>query len=568
MGIAQLSVDDQNLDNGSWRRIVHFPSIVRSDDGSIEKMAVEFIVMGDTADEVDTRVQSTIEDFTIRNPRAKLWFDDDKATPTYDWFPGDGTHIEMMSIVSVVPEEARTQKAAQFVLVVTSSTEVPESTGGVVSDLGDKPEGLSGSIEVVKTFFDSERYTLAASGRFVSTLNESAEGPYAIESVSDTGGKATFNLESPSVITADIDNGMFVDISSPSEYEGRHFVTAFANGNASVVTDTSFGSSEADVGATLLLGTTDTAEDNFQSAKSQILENLLETGSNGTPNSESPHMVKSSEIVSFSSEKKNALEFVLGSSPSALVSGQGSERGLVYNIRFEEHDMWNAGLVQPTVGMVAEGKCSITEDARESGNLRALWKSIEETVISQMEAINGEEFGGGLRHVKSAYFVDYATNDIRFNIGCTGRYNGTLSYSASHAFAEQKQRTAWLDTDGFDHLQEPKGPNRKMAMITVSWVGDEGGAPPTPTPPSESGFTYVFDSSNVVREEQLESESGSRYMRVEMEFQFQRFRLRGGGSGDSIGDALFGALADAEGGRSWSGGWTGAAQGGTHTGQF
>lgn len=537
MGDVQAKINGVSLDNGSWRTIVDWPAIIRSDDGRQEKFAVDFLIEADTAAEMDSRWESTYDDFTTKNPRLQVWLDDSKATPTIDWYVGDNTHLSMVSIVSMRPEANRTQKKILMTLVVSADCEPPQTLGGPVSELGADIQGLATTLEVAKHYMGSERYMLTASGVFVSTLNESAEGPYDLASVANNSGKARFSLEAPDVIVASFDEGMFIDVSSPSAYEGRHFITAISGGGATIDTDTDYVSVEGDVGATVLVGTTTTAEDNFQNGKSQILVNLLETGTNGQPNATAPHMTKIAETISFTSEQKDALEFVLGSAPesellAATSGGNYVQRGLQYNVVFAQPPGWDSKLVAPIQMITIEGKVGVQKDAvTDTFDLTFWWNQMEAEIIAAVEAISNQRFGGSLRHRGTRVYIDYTTLDIQFTIECIGAYNGTVSYSARESFSEKQLRTVWSDTDGYDHIQEPKGATRKMATVTVDWIGDAGNFPPTPKPPKESGFLYLYSSSEIGKQERLEDEDGNLYDSVSMSFHFERFRPKEGGPG-------------------------------------
>lgn len=537
MGDVQVEINGTQLDNGTWRTIVDWPAVIRSDDGKMEKFAVDFIIEADTAAEMDTRFEQTYADLTTKNPRLKVWLDDSKATPTLDWYVGDGTHLSMVSITSMRPESPRTQKKILFTLVVSCDCEPPQTLGGPASELGSSIQGLATTLEVVKHLFPDERYILTAAGVFVSTLNESAEGPYDLASVANNSGKARFSLEAPDVIVASFDEGMFIDVSSPSAYEGRHFITAISGGGATIDTSTDYVAVEGDVGATVLVGTTTTAEDNFQNGKSQILVNLLETGTNGRPNATAPHMTKVAETISFTSEQKDALEFVLGSAPESELldvtsGGNYVQRGLQYNVRFEQPAGWDSKLVAPIQNIMIDGRVSVQKDAvTDTFDLTFWWNQMEAEIIAAVEAVSNQRFGGSLRHRSTNVHLDYTTQEAQFSIMCIGAYNGTLSYSATESFSESRLRTAWADSDGYDHIQEPKGATRKMATVSVDWVGDAGSLPPVPKAPSESGFIYLFDSSEIGKQSQLEDEDGNVYDAVSMKYHFQRFKLKQGGGG-------------------------------------
>jgi hypothetical protein len=294
------------------------------------------------------------------------------------------------------------------------------------------------------------------------------------------------------------------------------------------------------------VGTTTTAEDNFASGKSQILVNLLETGASGQPGATAPHMALVKHTVSFTSERKDALEFVLVSAPQPIVtsvaaSGGGLvERGLNYAVKYLPSADWNAGFVSAPVQMMVTGRVSILDSALTEKPLDQWWDEIELQIRGEIDTVSRARLGGSTRHQNTNVTVDHVTNEVVFDMSLVGNYNGTLAYSRSETTNDQKQRSGWELVEGGDYIQESKSAPRRMKTITISWVGDMGGEPGDPSPPTESGYTYLFDSSSVVEQEELTDEGGNQYSRVSKEFHFTRWKLdqaSGGGGGSSGGSS-------------------------------
>lgn len=531
MGSVRVMVNDTELVVSGQREIVGPPAILSDDAGKVRTFAIEFIVQGDTAAEVDSRFSDAFDDLATRNGRLRCWLDDDKALPTIDWWIGDGIHLETMSTVSMLPEESQTQRKLHCVLTFSALTELNQTPlagpGG-----GAALTGQASRIEIAKSYLDSERYTLSCQGAFKSTLNAAAEGPYNLVSVSSNGGKARFTLQSPDAISAAFAEGMFIDVSSPSAYEGRHFITALSTGNTVIDTETAYDSAEGDVNATLLLGTTTTAEANFAAAKSTILVNLLETGTDGQPASTAPFMVKLSETIGISSEDSDILEFVLTSGPQSMKttvarqSGALVERGLSYVVRFMAPDSWDSKFVTPAVGVAIEGKVAIDQVARTEQELHVWWDLMRPQIVAEVAQKAVARHGGTFLVRSHEVGIDYTTNDVTFSIYGLTNYNGTIAYSSTATYSDVKRRTEWEDTDGYEHAQETKGPPKRTCVMMVDWLGDQGASPPIPKPPAEGGFVWDFDSKTVTEHKQLEDEAGNYFDNIKYQVQYSRRRPR------------------------------------------
>lgn len=555
MSDPQVKIDDVSLDNGSWRRIVGNPAVLSDGAGLVREFAIEFLIMGDTAAELDSRLEDTWNDFSQLNPRMRMWFDSSKVLPSFDWHTGDGIHVDMVSTVTMMPEESQTQKKLHCRLVVTATTQLPLSSS-TPNATGQEIEGLVSKLAVAKLYMESERYTISAQGTFASTLNESAEGPYDLASVANNSGKARFTLESPDVVVATFDQGMFIDVSSPSAYEGRHFITAISGGGAILDTSTDYVSAEGDVNASVLLGTTDTAEDNFQAGRSLILENILGTGDDGSPNATAPHFTKLGETITYSSERKDTLDFVLTAGPASMTtgitaqSGNNVDRGLSFAVTFVPPEMWDIRHATPVWLVQAEGKLAIAEEARTEDEIYSWWEQIKPTVIAQIEAVVAGRVMAGLREKQTTIAIDYTTNDITFNIGFFGNFTGTIAFSLTESVTDKQPRTIWRDTEGNNPTQSPKGPMDRTKTIRVTWLGESGAEPAIPNPPVESGFKYLFDSSQTVTQDSLTNpDTGFTYKSITRDYVFLRIKpvQAGGGAGAAGGPPTSGGRIHGDG---------------------
>lgn len=550
MGAVKVLIDDTDLDNGTTRRIVGHPFILSDATGKMHEFQCEFLVTGSTAAAFNTLFDDSFNDLELINPRLRYWQDSSTTLPTFDWNVGDGKHTDLVSSVQVLADESRTQKKLHCLLRVVAMKQL-DLSGSTPPATDTALEGLASKIEISKIYMDSERYTLSAAGAFKSTLNPSVEGPYNLASVSSSSGKARFTLQSPDVITEayDAEAGQFIDVSSPSAYEGRHFIRGISGGGSIVDTTTAIASAEGDVNATILYGDTNSAEANFTGAKNLILTNLLETGANGSPNSNAPHMGKLNETIAYSSEKKDLLDFLLVSGPAPIRTttadddGDAAERGLMFSVKYLPPEIWNQGHAPMVWRVVITGKCAISQKARDDNDdLDSWFQLIKRSILLEVEPTVIGKLGGQFRERLTEYDIDYGTNDVSFIIIGDGNYGGTLSYSKSTTLNTQQLRTSWRNTDGTHAVQEPAGPTERTALVRITWLGESGSEPGTPQAPTESGFTYLYDSSTTVDEDELVDPEGVSFKTKTIDYVFNRYKLEGGGSSGGGSGATGGAF--------------------------
>lgn len=536
MADPQVKVDNLTLDNGTWRHIIGNPAVLADPSGRVREFHVEFLIEGDTSTERRTRFDSTFEDFYLLNPRLRVWFDASEALPTLDWYVGDGKVFECVTAVTMLPEESQTQGKLHCLFSFVASTQPDFSEIVPTADGIEELAGLKSNIEVSKLFMESEKYTLSAKGVFVATQNDAVEGPYSILSVTNNGGFARITLKTPDAITETFATGQYIDIDSTSAYEGRHFISALSTGNTIIDTTTEFVSLEGDIGATLTFGNTTSAEANFAAAKNTILTTILETGTGGGPNSAWPHMTKLGETLVFASDKKDQLEFVLVAGPQALRaallddSGNLVERGLSYNVRYVPAENQDTSFAPLLWDVIIDGKCAITDPDRDK-SLEEWYDIIKNAVVGEVSSVVNARLGGNLRVRQAQFGADYTTNDITFQIACFGNYNGTIAFNRQESFSTKQPRTIWRNTDGANPTQSPKGPPDKVATIKIDWIGEQGGGPGEPPPPTESGFQYLFDTQNVSFQRDLTDADGNRYEMKTVEFRYIRVKPVSGGGG-------------------------------------
>lgn len=532
MSIPQIQIDDTLLDNGSWRKVIGKPVVLTDDTGVVHTIALEFLISATTSTEMDSRWRSTWSAFTLQSPRCKLWFDDDESNPTEDWFIGDTKHVEIVSAVSRMPDQPETSLKLHCVLTVTGITQIPLSTSSANDD---SIQGLTSELKIAKSYMNNERFTISAEGSFTSTIDEDAYGPFVLSSVTDSGsGRARFTMSGSPTLPTFVP-GMLIDVTGTTNYNGIHQVTAISDASDYIDTRTAYGSDETGLSGTVAIDDYVSAETNFENGINAILA-VMGVAAGGAPDTTN-ELALISRQVTYESDRLDSLSFLLSAAPEALVTSivdsaaARVQRGLQYVVAVNEPDMWDDSLVSSPIDVQIQGNVTIHKDAIDEQSLKAWWGQFRAAIREQVAT---DLASGELRERHADYTLDYVTHEVGFNIVCTGNYNGTLAYSKRTSYGEEVRYSAWQDTDGFDHIQVPKGAPVKIATQQISWLGE--GALPEPAPPqAEPGFTYFGPiAKTLVSSEPMVTQAGDRYTQEEWEYRYLRLKLRQVGSPPAI----------------------------------
>lgn len=538
MGEPQIKIDENALDNGSWRKVIGKLAMTTDDSGKVRTVGLEFLIEASTAAEINSRFTETYEAFCLKNPRIRAWYDDGAALPAIDWFPGiagdDGLPGETVCVITQMPERSETTRKLHCVLIATCLFESAVSPSGHTGTALGNKQGLLTEVELVKEWFDGRRYTLSAHGTFGASYDDDALGPFTLTGVTNNGGKARFAFSSATLPA--LAEGMRLEVGSGSTYQGSHIITAINDTTDVIDTLTTYEVTESSLTVACTIGTVTSGEANYQAARSSILTELLETGTNGVPASASPHMALLSEKLAYNSERQDVVEFNLVSGPQSLASGVTTggapvERGLSYAIKFNQPELWDDEHAPAITEVLVAGKFALTEDARTADSLYSWWSKrggMRDAILSQLNADTALLGSGILLLRQDEVDIDYTTNDVRFGLAMVGNYTGTLAYGKHITYSSKKAYTIFEDTDGYDHVQYTKSPPRKMASVTVTWTGD-GAAPGQPSPPSEAGYQWLYDSDTLLLDENLVGPSGRDFRKVVREWNFIRVRQRDGG---------------------------------------
>src|SRR5690606_36059855 len=142
--------------------------------------------------------------------------------------------------------------------------------------------GQLGDIVCTKVYDAGRIVAITANGQFTSTFDEADVTGLTISSVSNSGGKAVFNVASgaPTYVA-----GMKLKVNGTTNYDAPnewHKITGIT-GNA-ITTDTTYIANDT---GTAQVGTPSTGLANFVAQRSTILSGCLLTDSDGTRNSSS-----------------------------------------------------------------------------------------------------------------------------------------------------------------------------------------------------------------------------------------------------------------------------------------
>lgn len=544
MSKPQVEVEGTLLDNGSWRKLIGGIAFVSDDAGSVETLAVEFIIEADTAAQFDARWQETRDAFRLLNPRVKAWVDSSETLPTEDWYIQDGRHLEIHSTITELTERSQTQRKKHCMLTVAAVSQKDFAAGSATSSTSPANlPGLATDLEISRVYMNSERFTIAVSGVFKETVQEASSGPFVVSSVTSQSGKARFTCSgSPSLPT--FEAGMAIVVTGTTSYNGVHIVTAVDDSADTIDTKTLWQSDETGLTASVTFNTVTTAEENYESARSTILTDILGVASDGAPNATS-EMVLVAETRALDSQRNGLMEFTLAAGPQGFVSsvtdtaGDRIERGLNFQMQVTKPGTWDESWTSAPLDVAVSGTISVRDTAEDEKELYAWWTdnflpAIKQEIEARLGVsgdlvVKGEDIG-----------IDYVTKELGFNLMVVAGYNGTLIYSRKEQKASELQYNIFEDTEGYDHVQRSAGFPRKSVTVVIEWTG-EGDPDLTPSPPSEAGFSFF----GPVRIGESESEpltlpDGKIVRTRHKEYTYVRIRTKASG-GSASGPASGGA---------------------------
>lgn len=515
----QLKVDEVQLDNGTWRRLVDQFDI-RSMPGNGQKTVVcKFIITGDTPTELNTRWKQTRDDFIKTNPRVLVWADSSTTTPTEDisWFDGRHTSIE----TRVSWDYGHTQTGLSIVclfICLAQEAQPPSSDNSRTNQF----RGQHGEIVISAAYSAGLISSRVVECQFVSTFQEGFAGPFTLTTVENDGsGKARFVFSGgPNLPTFKI--GQKITITGTTNYNGTHEVSAINNTTDKITTTLPFGIAESGLSGTGTLGQPTTGLENYIDAREDILSDylLVETdgGWNGTEG-----LALTGETIKQDPDGQ-VVNVTLASSYmvidlTAIPSVRAFEMA-VSRITPEKYDP--VGGNEPTT-YAAKGHFIVDKDALGSTAMAGLYALVDASIKSEVE----RQLGETVKYVSKKYTssADFMAVDFELTFLASDvdvfRFNITIQEDEVFNFASH------IDADGYDLVQLPPGGAAKTCIVTVERTGyGRIDLSTFLTPPLPGGGTYQMISRTKTYDSQKLTPSGDVIVDEAWSASYRLFRLR------------------------------------------
>lgn len=452
MGTMQIYVDGTALDNGSGRRIFgQFRVSEVLGSGIVISCAV--FLQAATADAFQELWATTKASFQKKDARVVVTLDTAADTPLEDISPLDGKHQDVLC--NIVFAEAKEHTATSAWLEFTCAATTSEAD----------PNGQVGDIICTKIFDAGRIVAITANGVFASTFDDDAVTGLTISSVSNSGGKAVFNVAAgaPTFVS-----GMKLKVNGTTNYDAPyewHTITGIT-GNA-ITTDTTYIATDT---GTAQVGTPSTGLANYLAQRGTILSSCLLTDSDGTRNSSSElALTHESRTVNDDDE---SCTFSLGSSWMEFeidTSGAGNS-ARTFDLQLDTtqpNDWQDIGGTRP---MLINVKGSVTFDKDTLGRTikDADWLVIESKVQTAVKNKSGQQDAKRLALTVS---TSAQTNTITFNATYLARNLDHFSYSQVVTESEQLVLHKYRDGDGKHTVQKAPGDTELVQSITVNRSG-------------------------------------------------------------------------------------------------
>lgn len=490
----QVTVDGNNLDNGTWRRLVGSYGDDTGVDGR-RVVVVDFIIQADTAAELSTRYKSTRDDFIKVNPRAVLTLDDTGGVDDIDVSPSDGFHTQVATAVGLAPGHEQTGHSRVCRLYIVADTSPPNAggAGGAAASGVSTYDGLQGTLRRTITYNTGRVQSRAVLATFVSTFAYATATTYTIASVANSGGKAVFTFaEAPVAFSA----GMRLKVlTSSGAYLGVHVVTAVNVGAKTVTTDTTY---SASVTGTAQLGTVTTGLANYTAAKTSILEDHLLCDSDGGRDSTSG-MVLTVDKEEDLTEDGNEVTILLQSEyQEEDLASLTSNRGLVVNINQTRPERWSPGGGVTPRFLNVTGHFYVDKSVLGASSLHAVFES---SARADIEAYVKTETGeNAIRLLATSFSSSKRDHRVEFALRYQARNTTVLDYKRTQESREDDDSVHWK-VGKYDYDQRPEGLPPKQVTISVSRIGLNKQTL-TIAPPASDGAGAVYRAAGVAEAEE------------------------------------------------------------------
>lgn len=285
-----LSIDEYNVVvggvslNTSWRKTTTKYIPARNSGASMKTIGIEFVIEGDTEEELRDRWQQTQDEFNKVDPEVYC-YRSNSAIRENEWGPSDGETVSSVSSVSVMPQMPSTRLSKYCYLEIVfqlNSNAPPSGVPGSPQAALEEADGLVTGIEIVNVADVGEMDTLVCTGSFRPLSDAATVGPVGISSIYEENSTGLAVIEFTAPITPPsmtLSNGkkaqLYADITGTTRYNGHHSVKRVTD--SIVVIDMDF--SELENAGSVSIGAVKTAEGLFDEAKEEIYQ-LMGIGEN------------------------------------------------------------------------------------------------------------------------------------------------------------------------------------------------------------------------------------------------------------------------------------------------
>jgi len=433
MGDMQAIVDGVSLDNGDWRIITGSYGLAQSVDGS-KVFVVQFLLQGDSAEELQERYQATIADFGIKNNVPFSLTLDGAATGAGEFLESiepftDGIGKTMARVSS---DDASPQTDKSMALRLELFAETP--------GLADDAEGLVDDPKLGIAFTASRTMT-------------------------------------------------------------RSLLVTFAASNGN------------------------TAEQNYLAKRDDYLEDWLLTGQGGQRSDSTGMALVSEEFEQNEPEDPETLTVLLVAEymDKKMTGTQAAAASFSMSISKRFPEEWSAGggttpILYDVVAVVPIRRDVIT-------NVE-LFKTYQATLEKDLNDAFRKATGEGTfsRLTSPVVTPDLKTNSVTLRATYQTRNNRVISYDVLTSRPDRAKYRVADKADGFQHLQVSPAPSKHFVEMTVTRIG-VGESVLDPPPPSEPGFTFIYESSTPGKSERLNMPFSPNMYRQTLLVRWERVKL-------------------------------------------
>lgn len=516
---VSITIDSVEI-NGSDGRRLHGQISDTNIGGTTREVSISGLLTGTDVADLQDKWQTAKDVCNTRDKHCVISIDGTASGFLEEFFTGDGKTTGIITYITGDTTRIGTATTMPFTIFITVSEVITIPTGSGLGAPVVEFEGQVGEWRLMKVLSDARTESRILTITFGLIYDETALGPFNFVSVANLAGKADFQFGAGDLAGITFAAGMKLIVSSSTNYDATHVVTAVDTGTDIVTTETVFTSTDT---GTATIGTVDTPQEVYDASRTGLLT-LLGVGTDGTRDS-TTGLVLTNETI----EDKGDLLTTVLNAEWVEKSYDDDVRNFQIALNTSELPDWpeDAEAGERPMSINAVVSFSVDKVQATTDDVNAMWSTIRASVIADIKSNSNAT--GIVGPLDEGISWDKKAGTVGVNLSFIAQNTTVFAYSRVTSTHEELDYNSWKDADGFDIIQTGAEPTVKLTSVTVTRTGVNV-ATLTVTPPSPGGgYRWIELSSDDSISNPIDrKEVGAVYTQT-LSKVFKRFKLRAGG---------------------------------------